>query len=151
MTTRSTPNGTLLQVLTDTQSAMVRLFEHRAKALGFNRPQWRVLSGLLGNDGMTQTELSEMIFIARSPLGKIVDKLEALGYIERRADPNDRRINRLYLTAAVSPLIEPVETLLCDMENAVIERISDKTELVEQLTQMHQRLGVLLSRELATT
>ncbi len=151
MVTRSTPNGTLLQVLTDTQAAMVRLFEHRAKDLGFNRPQWRVLSGLFGNDGITQTELSEMIFIARSPLGKIVDKLEALGYVERRADSDDRRINRLYLTAAVGPLVEPTEALVRELEDTVIDGIADKPDLLEKLTQMHRRLGVLLARELGTT
>ena len=38
--------GSLLQLLTDSQSAMARLFEHRARHLGLTRPQWLVLSGL---------------------------------------------------------------------------------------------------------
>ena len=82
--------GSLLQLLTDSQSAMARLFEHRARHLGLTRPQWLVLSGLYGHGGVTQTELSELISVAPSPLGKIVDKLEVAGYVERRPDPDDR-------------------------------------------------------------
>jgi MarR family transcriptional regulator for hemolysin len=141
--------GALLQLLTDAQSAMARLFEHRARHMGLTRPQWRVLSGLYGHGGMTQTELSELISVARSPLGKVVDKLEAGGYVERRPDPHDRRINRLFVTDAVTPLLEPTRTLLRELEEAVLNGLPEDESFVDQLKLLRDRLIELAAQELA--
>ncbi len=140
--------GQLLQLLTDAQSAMARLFENRSRHLGLTRPQWRVLAGLHGNNGLTQTELSERIAIARSPLGKIVDQLENQGYVERRHDPDDRRINRLYLTTAVEPLIGPVTELVLDLEQQLLTELADRDALLENLVQLVSRLTTMIEREL---
>lgn len=142
--------GALLQLLTDSQSAMARIFEHRARHLGLTRPQWRVLSGLYGHGGMTQTELSEAISVAPSPLGKVVDKLEASGYVQRRPDPDDRRMNRLYVTDAVTPLVEPTRTLLRELEAAVLDDLPAEANFVEQLKRVRDKLIDLVAQELAT-
>ena len=86
---------TLMTLLTQTQNAMGRLFNQRARHLGVTRPQWRVITGLYGRSGLSQSELSAIVSIARSPLGKIIDTLEASGWVERRPDADDRRVNRL--------------------------------------------------------
>jgi MarR family transcriptional regulator for hemolysin len=140
--------GLLLQLLTDAQSTMARLFEHRAQHLGLTRPQWRVLAGLYGNDGMTQTELSEHISIARSPLGKIVDQLERAGYVQRRGDPDDRRINRLYLTPSFEPLVGPAATLVRELEQTALEGLPPEGSFVEQLACLSRRLKALVQHEL---
>jgi len=142
--------GALLQLLTDSQSAMARIFEHRAQHLGLTRAQWRVLSGLYGHGGMTQTALAESISLAPSPLGKIVDKLEASGYVERRPDPEDRRINRLFVTDAVTPLVEPTRTLLRELEEAVLRDLPADEKFVDQLKHVRDKLLDLVASELAT-
>ncbi len=140
--------GQLLQLLTDAQSAMARLFENRSRHLGLTRPQWRVLAGLHGHNGLTQTELSERIAIARSPLGKVVDQLEKKGYLERRDDAEDRRINRLYLTPAVEPLIEPVRLLVLELESELLTDLPDSAALMANLNQLVNRLSTVVRREL---
>ena len=144
----SNTQGLLLQLLTDAQSTMARLFEHRARHLGLTRPQWRVLAGLYGNDGMTQTELSEHISIARSPLGKIVDQLERAGYVERRSDPDDRRINRLHVTPRFEPIVEPAAALVRDLEQSALEGLPADGSFVEQLACLSDRLKTLVRHEL---
>lgn len=139
--------ASLLQLLTDAQSAMARLLESRARHLGLTRPQWRVLAGLHGNDGMTQTELSEHISIARSPLGKIVDQLESRGFVERRDDPDDRRINRLYLTPRIEPVVEPASALALELERAALEGLPAEGTFLEQLAHLTERLKSLLRTE----
>ena len=141
--------GALLQLLTDSQSAMARIFEHRARHMGLTRPQWRVLSGLYGHGGVTQTELAVSISVAPSPLGKIVDKLEASGYVERRPDPHDRRINRLYVTDAVTPLVEPTRTVLRELEETVLNGLPADESFVDQLKRVRDKLTDLLAQELA--
>lgn len=127
---------------------MARLFESRARHLGLTRPQWRVISGLYGNDGMTQTELAERTAIARSPLGKIVDQLERKRYIERRGDPEDRRINRLFLTAEVEPILAPARDLSRELEAQVLDGLPDFPDAAEMLRQLSSRLQFLVASEL---
>ena len=117
---------TLLGLITEVQLAMGRLFNQRASHFGLTRPQWRVLVGLQGSEGITQTELAEIVGIARSPLGKIVDKLEADGLILRRADPDDRRVNRLNLTDAFEPMLVPTRKVSRQLEDDVLKNVDPK-------------------------
>jgi len=138
---------TLLGLLTDNQNWMARMFNRRASPLGLTRPQWRVLSGLNGNPGITQTELSELVAIARSPLGKIIDKLEANGWVERRSDSDDRRINRLYITKDVSPLNLTSRKVSSELEDELLESFSakERAELYRLLNKLYK-----VSREKTT-
>ena len=42
-------------------------------------------------------------------VGRLVDRLEARGLIERRPDPADRRIRRLHLLPAAEPILAEIE------------------------------------------
>jgi MarR family transcriptional regulator, transcriptional regulator for hemolysin len=70
------------------------------KPLGITRSQWWVLSNLSRNSNheMMQTELAKLLDIGKVALGGLLDRLEAAGYIERRADPADRRAKRIVMT-----------------------------------------------------
>lgn len=50
-------------------------------------------------DGQRLTDLAEGAGMAPQSAGELVDQLEALGYVERRPDPDDRRAKRIYRTA----------------------------------------------------
>ena len=133
----------LLGIFTDVQNGMAKTFRERTQHLGLSRSQWRVLSTLSGRPGSTQTELAELIGIGRAPLGKIVDRLESQSWLERRSDPHDRRVNRLYLTRDVRPIVEPtnrisnqvVQDLLADLSTA------EQEVFVRSLKSMHRKLG----------
>ena len=81
---------------------MARLFRRRLDErlvdLSITDAQWRVIGFLYRGEGLTQTELALLLGMQKAPLGEHIDKLEALGYLLRRRDVTDRRINRLYLT-----------------------------------------------------
>lgn len=141
----------LLQLLTDTQLVMSRLFAHRAQHLGLTRPQWQALARLYNNQGITQSELSTLTNIARSPLGKIIDQLERHGYVERRNDPDDRRVNRLYVTDAVDPLVGPARELSHDLEQTVLDGLPAGGDIVAQLTWLKSRLNELADQEAPAT
>ena len=51
---------------------------------------WAVLS-YLDEDGVRATELARLSGRHKQVVGRLVDELEHLGYVERRADPQDRR------------------------------------------------------------
>ncbi len=82
----------------DVARLMRTVFDRRVKLLGLTRPQWLALVRLKRRPGASQSELADMMEIEKAPAGKIVDRMQERGWVERRADPTDRRINRIYLT-----------------------------------------------------
>ena len=126
---------TFVRLVNDVHLGLARLFNHRVRDFDLTRAHWRVVSGLYRHDGITQTELAHAIAMALAPLGKIIDKLEAAGWVERRPDPADRRVNRLYLTQAVEPILEPARQVANDLEVSVLAHLSkrDQTALKASL------------------
>ena len=95
----------------DVARLMRLAFDRRVKHLGLTRSQWFVLVHLYRTDGQTQRHLAEELDMERAPLSKLLDRLESGGWIERRADPTDRRANRVYITKKIDPLMTEVITV----------------------------------------
>ncbi|RLA29349.1 MAG: MarR family transcriptional regulator [Gammaproteobacteria bacterium] len=89
----------------DVARLMRRAFDRRVKHLGLTRSQWFVVAHLYRTDGQTQRHLADELDMQRAPLSKLLDRLEAGGWVERRADPEDRRANRVYITKKIDPLM----------------------------------------------
>jgi MarR family transcriptional regulator, transcriptional regulator for hemolysin len=80
-------------------------------AEGLSRPQWRLLAYVLREPGLTQTILAQRLELARAATGVTVDQLERDGLIERRPDPEDRRLWRLHPSAAALTLLARLRNL----------------------------------------
>ena len=85
---------------------MRRVYDRRVEPLGLTRAQWRVLVHLYRREGISQTELAAVLEIEKPTLGRLVDRLEEKGWVERRVDERDQRARRLMVTDAVRPMIE---------------------------------------------
>ena len=79
--------------------------ELRHKA-GMTLSQWRVINVLVSFNGITQKEIADKLELEAPSLIPIIDKLQSLELVERRSDPKDRRINRIYLTQKAENLYE---------------------------------------------
>lgn len=86
-------------VLSDIARLIRTVFDRRVRDIGLTRAQWLVLTRLYRRPGASQTELADMLEIDRASAGRMIDRMQKNGWVERRADSEDRRINRLYLTA----------------------------------------------------
>lgn len=133
----------LLGMLTDVQNGISKQFRERTRHLGISRSQWRVLTTLASRPGATQTEIAELIGIGRAPLGKNVDRLEAQGWVERRNDPEDRRVNRLYLSRDMEPIAEPTRRISNEIVDELIEDLplTDQAAFRRTLVHLHRKLG----------
>lgn len=60
--------------------------------------QYPFLLVLYQYDGISQEELSNRLIIDKGTTARAVSKLESSGYVQRRSDPGDRRLNRVFLT-----------------------------------------------------
>ena len=89
-----------------------KLFNRRVKEVGLTRAQWHVLYLLNEEDGLKQTELANHLSMTKPTLGKIVDLLEADGWVIRKPDTRDRRAKRVFMTSKIKPLIQPLEEIV---------------------------------------
>jgi DNA-binding MarR family transcriptional regulator len=85
--------------------------EQLFRGSGLTRSQWQVLTYLAQNEGINQKGLAELLEIEPITLGRIVDKLEAMGLIERHPHPTDRRTWLLHLVEAARPKLEQIREL----------------------------------------
>jgi DNA-binding MarR family transcriptional regulator len=98
-------NRSLGFLVHDVARLMRRAFDRRVKHLGLTRSQWFVVAHLYRTDGQTQRHLADELDMRRAPLSKLLDRLEAGGWVERRADPDDRRANRVFITKKIDSLM----------------------------------------------
>ena len=73
-------------------------YDQRVEEGGLTRAQWSVLAVVSRRPGATQRTLANLLFVTDVTAGRMVDRLCADGYLERRENPEDRRAYRIYLT-----------------------------------------------------
>jgi MarR family transcriptional regulator for hemolysin len=127
---------------------MMRTYaDQRARQLGMTRAQWAVLARLEHNEGLKQTELAEMLDLQPITLTRLVDRLCASGLIERRPDPGDRRVKRLYLTAQARPLMDRLAELGNDLMGSVLEGFDAKAieRMIAELSGVKENLKTAIA------
>jgi MarR family transcriptional regulator for hemolysin len=128
---------------------MLRTYaDQRARQFGISRAQWAVLVRLDRSEGLKQSELAEILDLQPISLTRLLDRLAKNGLIERRADPNDRRANRLYLLPAARPLLEQLGRLGAEMMEAVLDGLDTKSNerLLHDLHTMRDNLRDAIAR-----
>src|ERR1700753_3110120 len=97
-----------LILLNDVARLVRTRFDQRARARGMTRAQWVILARLSRQPGMSQNELAGICEVEPITVGRLVDRLEARGLVERRPDRADRRVNRLHLLPAAQQILEEI-------------------------------------------
>jgi DNA-binding MarR family transcriptional regulator len=137
------PQLTIGFLLHDTARLMRRDFERRSRGTGLTRAQWAVLAHLQRTEGSSQAQLADILDIEPITLVRLVDRLEAAGWVVRRPDPDDRRIRRLFLTETAKPLMEQFQELAEATRAAALNGLSAAER--EQLTALLLRVRGNLS------
>lgn len=86
------------------------------ETLGLYRGQPPVLRTLWEKEGRTQTELAEKLRITPATMTKMLQRMEKTGFIQRKADADDQRITRVYLTDTGREVQKDVEGVFRKME-----------------------------------
>jgi DNA-binding MarR family transcriptional regulator len=132
-------------------------FAERLGVLGIAPPDAGILRLLRMEAGLSQQELSSKLKIHPSRLVAILDNLEKRGFVERRANPDDRRLYSLYLTKDGGEVLERISKVAREHQDALLSalnkderdelatlllRIADQQGLVRGIHPGYQRLGV---------
>jgi len=124
-------------------------FDFRARSLNLTRAQWQTIATISFHGGATQREIAEKLEVGSVTVGRIVERLELAGWIERRPDPADRRAYRLYMHPRSQPMLDRLATLGADEERIALEGISDAER--EQLEHLLDRIITNLERNRCST
>ncbi|MEE4384504.1 MAG: MarR family winged helix-turn-helix transcriptional regulator [Pseudomonadales bacterium] len=129
-------------LVSDVRLLLFRWFDTQVAHLGLTISAWQVLGELYRSEALTQTELAHAVGMAKSPLGKLLDRLEAGGWIRREADPADRRVNRVVLTDRIEPLLAPLTAVSDELTERALEGLtgSERRTLTELLEHVRQNM-----------
>ena len=116
----------LVWEIAETSRMIRRHFNRRASELGVTNAQWRVLAWLNHEPRLKQVELAERMDVEPITAGRIVDRLEEAGLVQRLPDPVDRRVWRLVVTDKAQPIIKRLGILAEDMAGDIFVGLDPK-------------------------
>jgi MarR family transcriptional regulator, lower aerobic nicotinate degradation pathway regulator len=110
---------------------------------GARRQHFTVLTALAEQGPMSQAELGRRLWIDRSDLHSILNELQDDGLVARAPDAEDRRRNRVHITAAGDAVRERLDARVQDAQDTLLAPLSraDRRELhrlLEQLVKYHR-------------
>lgn len=122
------------------------VFDRRMRKLGVTRSHWLVLTRLDWHPGCSQSELAELLEVEKATAGRLIDRLEEDGLLERRPDETDRRIKRIHMTdhgRSVHDIIVPLGSALVEEELNDLTKAERKifTELLKKVKRRMQKMS----------
>jgi MarR family transcriptional regulator for hemolysin len=111
-------------LLDDVAHLYTRRFEERARELPLTLTQCKALAVLANCEGVSQTRLAEISEVDPARLVRILDRLEAVGWAERRSDPQDRRAHVLAITESAKPVVERVWEIVRDTNTKALKGLT---------------------------
>ena len=141
-TTEKTSFGYLV---TDLTRLMRKQFDRRAIRFDLTRAQWRALKRVHHGEGITQNELAEFLEMEPIAVGRVIDRLQKAGFIERRADPRDRRVWRLHLLPKAHAVVYDMEQIASELLRQAQRGVSaaEMKSMMSVLARMKDNLNAL--------
>jgi len=129
-------------LLNDVARLMRTAYDRRIRKLGLTRAQWWVLTHLYRSNGVSQTELAETLEIEKPTLGRLLDRLEAKGWVKREHDARDRRVWRVHLTDEVEPALRTMRAIAKELRRDALTGISaaERERFVDTLLAIKENL-----------
>ena len=141
-------------LLGETSRAWRYRLDQRLKPLGLSQAKWITLLKLSWAEGrMTQKELAERLGIESPTLVRLLDRMAADGWIERRGSDIDRRSKTVHLRRKSCALLQQINAVAARLSGElldgippaelrscmeVLRRIKEKTNALDTMNQLNQ-------------
>ena len=102
-------------LLHDAARLLRKRFEARAGEYGLSSAQWRLMVLLVKEEGAAQARLAEFLEIEPISVSRLLDRMEEGGWIERRADANDRRVRMVFPTDKSREVFGKIKSVAADV------------------------------------
>ena len=124
MTNEETERGGPAFLLAQLGSHAASQFAERLRVLDLTPADAGILRLLRAASGLSQQELAGRLGIHPSRLVAILDNLEKQGYLERRPNPDDRRLYSLHLTSSGEEVIGRIGKVAREHQDALLSVLS---------------------------
>ncbi len=104
-------------------------FKKRLKPYQLTNMQHLVLEGLWYKEGMTAAEIGKLLILDKATLSGVLDRMLETGWIIKKQDPDDGRIQRIYPSEKANRL----KSTLIEERKKANKMILKKFTLEEQL------------------
>ena len=117
---------TIGYVLTHVCKAHHRRARAMLDEMGLYRGQQFVLCALWDEEGLTHSELADRLHVHPTTVTNALKRMERTGFLERRSDPADHRVSRVYLTEAGREIRGEVEHMWAELERETFRGFSEE-------------------------
>ena len=132
-------------LLSDSGRLLRKTFDERVRSLGLTAVQARLLMSLVKFPDNNQVFYAERIEVEPITLTRIVDRMEEAGWVERVADPKDRRARLLHLTDKSREIVEPLRVIVAALVEDMAEGLS--TQEQDMLSRLLEKVSANLAAD----
>lgn len=126
---------------------MVAYMARKMEPLHIGPGQYSYLFSLYVEDGQTQQSLSDRKLVDKSATARAINKLEELGYVERKPDNTDKRSHRVYLTPKGLEIKPQLEAVVEEVQEILLGNLSDEEKnVLKNLLQKMSRSMIQATR-----
>lgn len=122
---------------------VIRLHYHRTRMLleklEIYPGQPPLLFALQAKDGQSQKELADKLNIKPATMTVMVARMEKAALVERRQDPEDQRISRVYLTKQGEKVLAEVKEKMKEIEIECFRNFTEEEKMLLRRLLMQMR------------
>ena len=117
-----------------------RAFMEALRPVGIDPREFLLMRFVAASEGQSQQALAERLSVPASRMVALVDHLEDAGFLERRPDPEDRRVRGLYPTRKGRGALERASKIAIDYETRLCAGInrSEREQLIDLLQKLQE-------------
>ncbi|MCG8684251.1 MAG: MarR family transcriptional regulator [Desulfobacterales bacterium] len=93
------------------------------KKIGIGASDYSFIFILFFKEGLSQDEMSKIMYVDKSYTARALARLEKLGMVERRPDPDEHRVKRVYLCEKARDLEDDIFRVLMDWQQVLVKDI----------------------------
>lgn len=130
-------------LLADVSRLLRRDFDRRVRELRMTQAQWRAIAHLAHDEGINQSALAERLEVKPITIARLIDRMEAAGWVRREADAADRRATLLFLTPKAKPILDRLQAHADEAVERLMHGVSaaGRGRLTKTLQQMKHNLS----------
>lgn len=98
--------------------------------IGVYRGQPPILNGLCKKDGVMQKEIADALNLTPATITDTLQRMEKSGLLERRTDPEDARVSRVYITEKGRETKKQVDEIIRDIDEETFKGLTMEEKLL---------------------
>ena len=113
-------------MLHDAARAVRKAFEERSAAFGLSSAQWRLLVHVCKQGSAPQSRFADLLEIEPISISRLVDRMEALGWVTRQHDPSARRVRLVLPTPKALQAFDHIKIIADDVYGYALKGTTDE-------------------------